>query len=158
MEVKLEYLGDSKFEAKTSKSSFLLDCKEITPVEYFASGLIGCTGIDLVVFAQKDGFEIKDYSVKAEIVRNEGVPYKFNEVHIIYNFKGDFEEIKAKRYILASLESYCTTVNSIRDSVKVFYTIIYNDKTIANKEAIISGFAQNNEAILEDGFGGACCS
>ena len=155
MKVLLNYLGDSKFKATTSKSSFIMDAKEITPVEYFASGLIGCTGIDIVVFANKDGYELKDYKVEANIVRNEGVPYKFNEVEIIYSFNSEFEEIKAKRYVLSSLESYCTTVNSIRDSVKVFYTIIYNGKRVANKEAIISG---NSEAIIEDGFGAACCS
>ena len=154
MKVALKYLGDSKFEAKTSKSSFIMDCKTITPVEYFATGLIGCTGIDIVMFAKKDGYEVKDYKVEANITRNEGVPYKFNEVEIIYSFNGEFEDIKAKRYILSSLESYCTTVNSIRDSVKVFYTIIYNGKTIANKEAIISG---NSEAVIEDGFGAAVC-
>ena len=156
MEITLKYLGDKKFQADTSKSSFILDAKEITPVEYFAAGIIGCTGIDIVTFAKKDGFEIKNYSVKAEIVRQLVVPYKFGSIHIIYSFDGEFEELKAKRYILSSLESYCTTVNSIRDSVKVEYTIVYNGKTIANQESIASG---NGEIkILEDEFGGACCS
>ena len=159
MEVKLEYLGDSKFNAITSKSNFLMDCKQITPVEYFATGIIGCTGIDLVVMAKNDGFEVKNYSVKAQIDRATQVPVKFNKIHIIYNFEGEFEELKAKRYILASLESYCTTVNSIRDSVKVEYSIIYNGKSIANKESIISGGGSSGGAFeLEDGFGGACCS
>jgi len=156
MEIKLNYIGDKKFEASTSKSTFVLDAKEITPVEYFAAGIIGCTGIDLVVFAQKDGFEVKNYSVKADIVRQLAVPYKFGSIHIIYEFEGEFEELKAKRYILSSLESYCTTINSIRDSVKIEYTIIYNGKTIAKQESIISGDGKIVE--LEDGFGGACCS
>ncbi len=158
MEIDLKYLGDKRFDVTTAKSSFILDCKEITPVEYFASGLLGCTGIDLVFFANKDGYEIRDYSIKGEIIRSEGVPYKFNEVHIIYSFEGDFEPIKAKRYILSSLESYCTTVNSIRDSVKVYYTIIYNGEEIAKKESIISGNGVNAAGEFEDGFGGACCS
>jgi len=158
MEVSLELIEDFKFKAKTSKSEFILDSSKITPVEYFATGLIGCTAYDLKYFANKDGFEVNDYSVKAEIERSEGVPYKFSSIHIIYNFKSDFEEIKAKRYILASLESYCTTVNSIRDSVKVSYTIVYNGKVLADKETILSGVSSNKEAIIEDGFGGACCS
>ncbi len=156
MKVSLNYLGDKKFEAKTSKSSFIMDAKEITPVEYFAAGIIGCTGIDLAVFAEKDGYEIKNYSVEADIVRQLAVPYKFGSIHIIYKFEGDFDELKAKRYILSSLESYCTTVNSIRDSVKVEYTIVFNGKTIADKEGIVSGNGKILE--LEDGFGGACCS
>ncbi len=139
MKVSLDYLGESKFQANTSKSSYILDCKEITPVEYFATGLIGCTGIDIVMFAKKDGYEIKNYRVEANIERSEGVPYKFNSVEIIYSFDGEFEEIKAKRYILASLESYCTTVNSIRDSVKVYYTIILMEKLLLIKRVYYLG-------------------
>ena len=154
MNVSVEYLGDKKFKANTIKSSYILDCKEITPVEYFATGIIGCTGIDLVMMAEKDGFEVRNYSVKAEIERTETVPMKFASMHIIFDFEGDFDATKAKRYIGASLESYCTTVNSIRDSVKVTYTIIQNAKTIVEKEGLIS----IGSIPSEDGFGGACCS
>jgi len=153
MNVSVEYLGDKKFKANTTKSSYILDCKEITPVEYFATGIIGCTGIDLVMMAEKDGFEVTNYSVKAEIERSESVPMKFVSMHIIYEFDGEFDATKAKRYIGASLESYCTTVNSIRNSVKVTYTIIQNGEMIADKETLIS-----MNIKLEDGFGGACCS
>ena len=55
MNVSVEYLGEKKFKANTTKSSYILDCKEITPVEYFATGIIGCTGIDLVMMAEKEG-------------------------------------------------------------------------------------------------------
>lgn len=153
MEVSVEYRGDKTFEANTLKSSFILDCKEITPVEYFATGIIGCTGIDLVMMAEKDGFDVRNYVVKAEIERTTSVPMKFTSMHIIYDFEGDFDAIKAKRYIGASLESYCTTVNSIRDSVQVSYTIIQNGEVIADKEPLMS-----MKALQEDGFGGACCS
>lgn len=153
MNVSVEYLGEKKFKANTTKSSYILDCKEITPVEYFATGIIGCTGIDLVMMAEKDGFEVTNYSVKAEIERTTSVPMKFSAMHIIYEFDGAFDAIKTKRYIGASLESYCTTINSIRDSVKVSYTIIQNGEMIAEKEELIS-----MNIPLEDGFGGTCCS
>ena len=153
MNVSVEFLGEKKFKANTLKSSYILDCKEITPVEYFATGIIGCTGIDLVMMAEKDGYAVNNYKVSAEIERTESVPMKFNTMHIIYEFEGEFEGTKAKRYIGASLESYCTTVNSIRDSVKVTYTIIHNGVKIAEKEELISV-----NLTLEDGFGGACCS
>jgi len=155
--VALTYLGDKRFEAETSKSSYILDCKEITPVEYFATGLIGCTGIDLVTFAEKDGYAVRNYEVSADIERQTTVPMKFASVHITYRFDGSFDALKAKRYILSSLESYCTTVNSIRDGVKVSYTIVYNGETLAERERIRSGNA-SGEALFDDGFGGACCS
>lgn len=152
MNLSVEYLGDKKFKANTLKSSYIIDCKEITPVEYFATGIIGCTGIDLVMMAQNDGYEVSNYKVSANIERSTDVPMKLNSLHITYEFDGSFDEQKAKRYILASLESYCTTVNSVRDSVKISYTIIQNSKTIANNKSIASG----QGTTLEDGFGGAC--
>ena len=41
MNVYVEYLGEKQFKANTVKSSYMLDCKEITPVEYFATGILG---------------------------------------------------------------------------------------------------------------------
>lgn len=154
MNVSVEYLGEKKFKANTVKSSYILDCKEITPVEYFVTGIIGCTGIDLVMMAEKDGYIVSNYKVSAEIERQNEVPMKLASMHIIYDFEGSFDALKAKRYILASLESYCTTVNSVRDSVKISYSIINNGVNIANKESIASG----GGTVLEDGFGAACGS
>lgn len=154
MNVSVEYLGEKKFKANTAKSSYILDCKEITPVEYFATGIIGCTGIDLVMMAENDGYEVRDYKVSAEVERTTSVPMKFTSMHITYDFEGAFEPIKAKRYILSSLESYCTTINTIRDTVKISYSIIHNGETIANKELLsLTTYIEQN-----DGFGGACCS
>jgi putative redox protein len=153
MNVSIKYIGDKTFKANTQKSSYIMDCKKITPVEYFATGIIGCTGIDLVVMAEKDGYEVNNYSVKAEIERTGSVPMKFSSMHIIYEFDGAFDAQKAKRYIGASLECYCPTVNSIRDSVKVTYTIIQNGETITEKDELLS-----IKIELDDGFGGACCS
>ena len=152
MNVSVEYLGDKKFKANTLKSSYVINCKEITPVEYFATAIIGCTGIDLVMMAENDGYMVSNYKVSAEIERTTDVPMKLSIMHIIYAFDGDFDAVKAKRYILASLESYCTTVNSIRDSVKITYTIIHNGVNIAENESIVSG----GGTVLEDGFGGGC--
>ena len=154
MNISVEYLGEKKFKANTIKSSYILDCKEITPVEYFATGIIGCTGIDLVMMAEKDGYVVSNYKVSAEIERQMEVPMKLASMHIIYAFDGSFDDVKAKRYILASLESYCTTVNSVRDSVKITYTIVHNGVKIADKEGIASG----EGTVIEDGFGAACGS
>lgn len=154
MNVSVEYLGDMKFNATTTKSSFTIDCKEITPVEYFATSIIGCTGIDLVMMAQKDGFIVNNYKVNADIERQTTIPMKFSSVHITYTFDSEFDNIKAKRYIASSLESYCTTVNSIRDSVDIAYTIIHNGDKIIDNEKLLS----IKHITTDDGFGGACCS
>ncbi|NPA28005.1 MAG: OsmC family peroxiredoxin [Epsilonproteobacteria bacterium] len=155
MEVKIEHIRDTKYKATTSKSSFIIDTTKITPVEYFAAGIIGCTSVDIIELAKRDGFVVKNFQLKANIERSNSIPAKFNKIELIYKFDGSFDDIKAKRYVLSSLESYCTTINSIRDSVKVLYTIIFNGKNIANKESIASG--KKEETIFDDGFGAPVC-
>ncbi len=158
MNVSLDYLGNRKFKAHTSKYSYLMNCEEISPVEYFATGLIGCTAYDLAAFAEQAGYEVKNYSVEAEIRRRTDPPAKFESVHLIYRFDGAFEPLRAKRWILASLESYCTTVNSIRDSVRITYTIIYNGQPLAEEESILSGGGSSSGDLpLDDGFGAPVC-
>ena len=107
-----------------------------------------------------NGYELRNYSVEAEIERRTEPPAKFESLHVIYRFDGAFDALQARRWILASLESYCTTVNSVRDSVKIFYTIVYNGETLADKESILSGTgsSRSGDLPIEDGFGGICCA
>jgi len=158
MKVSLDYLGEKRFKAHTSKYSYLMNCQEITPVEYFATGLVGCTAYDLAAFAEAAGYEIKNYSIDAEIERRTDPPVKFESVHLIYRFEGAFDPLQAKRWILASLESYCTTVNSIRDGVRISYSIIYNGDVLAKNESIRSGTGSGSGDLpLDDGFGAPVC-
>ena len=63
--------------------------------------------------------------------------------------------------MLSSLETYCSTINTVRATSKIYYTIKHNGETIAYKESIISG---NGKMELEsfdddlDGLGCACCN
>jgi putative redox protein len=40
---------------------------------------------------------------------------------------------------MASVETYCSTINTIRDTTQISYTIIHNGKTIRQNEQMISG-------------------
>ena len=40
---------------------------------------------------------------------------------------------------MASLETYCSTINTIRDSTVITYTIIHNGNVIRENESMISG-------------------
>ena len=42
MKVTITHLDGMKFEAKTAKSSFIIDCQVISPIEYFLAGIITC--------------------------------------------------------------------------------------------------------------------
>ncbi len=139
MKITLSHQDGMRFEAKTEKSSFIIDCPQISPIEYFLSGIIGCSATDVVMLPQKQGYEVKNLEVDGEVVRNESAPRKFNTLHLEYRFDSNADDTMAARWVMASLETYCSTINTIRDSVVITYTIKHNGNVIRENEKMISG-------------------
>jgi putative redox protein len=128
-----------KFEAKTGKSSFVIDCPTISPVEYFLSGIITCSATDIILIPKNQGKTVTNLVVDGEVVRAEPHPAKFDTLHLTYSFDSDGDDITAGRWVMASLETYCSTINTIRDTTKITYSITHNGKLIKENEAMISG-------------------
>ena len=139
MKIVVSHLDGMKFEAKTEKSSFIIDCPQISPIEYFLSGIITCSATDMIMIPKNQGKTVSNLSIEGNVVRNEDFPRKFNTLHLTYNFDSDADDMMAARFVMASLETYCSTINTIRDSVKISYTIIHNGQTIRENEMMISG-------------------
>ncbi len=139
MKATITHQEGMKFEAKTENNSFVINCPEITPMEYFLSSIICCSATDMIMMPKNQGFEVKNLSVDGDAERNEDFPKKFNTLHLSYSFDSDADDTMAARWVMASLETYCSTINTIRDSVKISYTITHNGKTIRENETMISG-------------------
>ncbi|WP_310441265.1 OsmC family protein [Sulfurimonas sp.] len=139
MKVTVSHLSEMKFEAKTEKSSFIIDAPQISPLEYFLSGIISCSATDMVMIPKNQGKTVSNLVISGDAIRNEDFPKKFNTLHLDYNFNSDADDIVAARWVMASLETYCSTINTIRDSVAVSYSITHNGKKIKENEKIISG-------------------
>ena len=152
MNVKITHQDGMKFEAKTSKSSFIIDCPVISPIEYFLSGIICCTATDIVMVPQKQGIEVTGLVVDGDVVRNEDMPQKFNSLHLDYHFNSSADDELAARWVMASIETYCSTLNTIRGVTKITYSITHNGKKIRDKAEIISGEASTDFGALE-----GCC-
>jgi putative redox protein len=139
MKITVAHQSEMKFEAKTEKSSFIIDCPQISPIEYFLSGIITCSATDVVMLPKQQGYEVKNLEVSGEVVRNESAPRKFNTLHLEYRFDSDADDTLAARWVMASLETYCSTINTIRDTTAISYTIIHNGNMIRENEKMISG-------------------
>lgn len=139
MKVTVSHQDAMRFECKTEKGSFVIDCPQISPVEYFLSGLITCSASDIIMIPKSQGYEVSNLSVAGDAVRNESAPRKFNELHLEYRFDSDADDTTAARWVMASLETYCSTINTVRDSVRISYTIVHNGATIRDHATMISG-------------------
>jgi putative redox protein len=143
MKVSVSHKDEMKFEAKTSKSSFIIDCPTISPIEYFLSGIITCSATDIVLIPKNQGKNVTNLVVDGEVERAEPHPAKFDKLHLTYSFDSDADDTTAARWVMASLETYCSTINTIRDTTEISYTIIHNGKTIRENEKMISGGGSN---------------
>ena len=139
MKVTITHKDEMKFFAKTSKSSFIIDCPTISPIEYFLSSIITCSATDLVLIPKNQGNTVSNLVVDGEVVRAEGYPAKFTTLHLTYSFNSDADDIKAARWVMASLETYCSTINTIRDTTKITYSITHNGTVIKENVEMISG-------------------
>lgn len=157
MRVEITSTNDINFKAKTSKTEFDVIPKEVSPIELFAVSIISCSGTDMIMLPRKQGFEVSNLNIAADIERNEAYPQKFNTMHIIYTFESTADETTARRWVLSSMETYCSTLNTIRSDVKLTYTINYNGQVIADRESLISGEGMKLTAENAADIGG-CCS
>lgn len=143
MKVSVSHQDGMKFEAKTEKSSFVIDCPQITPVEYFLAGIITCSATDMVLMPKNSDKTVTNLVIDGDVVRNDDHPRKFNTLHLTYKFNSDADDTMASRWVMASLETYCSTINTIRDSVEISYSIIHNGNIIRENEKMISGGGSN---------------
>ncbi|MGZ5208678.1 MAG: OsmC family protein, partial [Sulfuricurvum sp.] len=104
---------------------------------------ISCSATDVVMLSKQQGFVVTNLEVEGEAVRNEEAPRKFNTLHLKYRFDSNADDTLAGRWVMASLETYCSTINTIRDTTTITYTIIHNGNMIRENETIISGGGSN---------------
>jgi putative redox protein len=161
MKVSVKNLDGLNFELSNGKSSIEIDPKEFSPVEVFSSAMTACSGVDIVQLSNRNNTPVSNLKIDTEIKRAEGYPQIIKEAVFIYSFDSEVDDVTAKRWVLSSLETYCSTINSIRSTAKLFYTINHNSNTIAYKESIVSGNGEGHqmESFDDDfeGMGCTCC-
>ena len=139
MKVTISHQDEMKFEAKTSKGSFIIDCPKISPVEYFLAGIVTCSATDMILVPKNQGHTVTNLVVDGDVVRAQPHPAKFDTLHLTYTFDSDADDTIASRWVMASLETYCSTINTIRDTTSITYSITHNGTLIKEKEKMISG-------------------
>ncbi len=78
------------------------------PMELFAIGLAGCTGMDVISILQKMRQDVTSFDVKVHAERVNEHPKVFSDILIEYIFKGNNLDPKAvEKAVSLSEERYC---------------------------------------------------
>ena len=107
----LSFIGeaDTGFEVPLgASSSFGGSDDGFRPMELFAIGLAGCTGMDVISILKKKRQEILAFEVEVHMERAEEHPKVFTEAEIEYSITGkDVQEKAVRRAIELSATRYC---------------------------------------------------
>ena len=134
--------GDSGHEIPLGASSSIGgDDDGLRPMELFALGLAGCTGMDVISILQKKRQEITAFEVEVHMNRADEHPKVFTEAEIEYFVTGNGVQEKAVvRAIELSAERYCPAQAMLGQIMPIAIKYhIYEDKGDGKPEIIIDG-------------------
>jgi len=98
------------------------------PLQLFAIGLVGCTGMDVISILQKKRQEVTDFKVSAEIERAEEHPKVFTKIVLEYKVIGKNLDQKAvERAVELSENRYCGAQAMLRETAEITHKIIIQE-------------------------------
>jgi putative redox protein len=116
--------GDFGFEASDESGNIIrMDSKPeaggidfgVRPMQLLLMGLGGCSGIDIVSILKKQRQHVEGFDMKIEGGRQSGVePSLWENVHIVFELKGDIDMDKARRACALSMDKYCSVAETLR--------------------------------------------
>src|SRR5699024_2984454 len=104
--VKATLTGKMAFEMNLDGHPLVIDVDEDIggenlgprPKALLLSGLLGCTGLDVISMLNKMKIQLDDFNIEAEAEESKEHPIVYTKIHLIYTFKGkDLPEDKIKR-------------------------------------------------------------
>jgi putative redox protein len=94
------------------------------PLQLFAIGLVGCTGMDVVSILQKKHQDVTEFEVSAEIERADEHPRVFTRIVLEYKVTGkNIDRQAVERAVELSETKYCPAQAMLRDTAEITHKI-----------------------------------
>jgi putative redox protein len=117
------------------------------PMELIATGLAGCTAMDVISILQKKRQEVTDYVVNVHAERAEGHPRVFTHIKIEYLITGHgVNENAVLRAIKLSADRYCPAQGMLSQIIPIDLEYrIFEAGENGDRELVVSGEYQKDE-------------
>jgi putative redox protein len=136
MHTKVVWKGSMAFTG-TNEEGFLLplDAKKAVgghdlgfqPLQLFAVGLAGCTGMDVISILRKKRQDVTEFEVSADVERADQHPKVFTKIVLHYVVKGnDIDPDAVERAVELSETKYCGAQAMLRETAEITHTITIN--------------------------------
>ena len=98
------------------------------PLQLFAVGLVGCTGMDVISILQKKRVEVTDFEGSAEIERAEQHPKIFTKIQLIYKVTGkNIDRKDVERAVELSENKYCPAQAMLNETAEISHKIVIKE-------------------------------
>ena len=97
------------------------------PLQLFAIGLVGCTGMDVISILKKKRQEVTEFEVSAEIERADQHPKVFTRIILTYTLTGkDIDRDAVERAVELSETKYCGAQAMLKETAEISHKIVIN--------------------------------
>jgi putative redox protein len=138
MKSKVGWKGGMAFTGSLESSGYLipLDSSKsvggrelgFQPLQLFAVGLVGCTGMDVISILQKKRVEVTDFEVSAEIEQAEEHPKIFTKILLTYKVTGkNIDQKDVERAVDLSENKYCPAQAMLKETTEISHKIIIEE-------------------------------
>lgn len=143
----LKWKGGMLFDATCDNNTVEMDSKAplgqakgMTPKELVASGLAGCTAMDVVALLKKHKQSYDSFEITADITPSDsGHPIVFKEVLLTFAVKGNVEPQILIDAVTLSQTKYCGVSAMLSKAVPINYEITLNGQSLKKDKAQFEG-------------------
>lgn len=112
----------------------------MTPKEFVATGLGGCTAMDVVALLKKHKQEFTGLRVEVDVTPTSGAhPVIFKEIHLNYMVTGTVDAEILRESVRLSQTRYCGVSAMLAKAVPIHYVITLNNEKIGEGQADFGG-------------------
>lgn len=146
MKTELTWTGSMNFEATADGHTVSMDAKSpighnsaMTPKELVATGLGGCTAMDVAALFKKHKQTPEKFNVTVDVETSTGIqPAIFTKAHITFSATGPVSKDVFLEAVVASQTKYCGVSAMLSLAFPIYYEVILNNEKIGEGRAEFS--------------------
>jgi putative redox protein len=139
----LKWTEGMQFEATADAHTVKMDAKSplgknefMTPKELVATGLGGCTAMDVIALLKKHKQAYTNFEVAVDVTMSAGgYPAVFTHVELTFSAAGEVDPKILNEAVHLSQTKYCGVSAMLLKACPIHYTVVLNNETVGEGNA-----------------------
>lgn len=105
-----------------------------SPKELVLTGLVGCTGMDVVSLLRKGKAPLAALEIEADASQTTTHPAVFDQIKLVYKVMGAIDATEVQKAVELSSSRYCGVMAMLGKTARIQYEIQLNGAEVARGE------------------------